>query len=207
MPPATRIGYQDPRCGPAPERGCGLVRSTRIEACKGGPDQYHGAPLVLRWRQWSCGCLVLTPGTQTRSRTAAIIGADGARTAASALSRRRQRQHEGRGTRRESADVSGTLVCDERADTQESDPAVDRAVLVFVGASVRAAGDAGGRPGRPRRRPLRARRQRDRRRRRRRLGTSHAGTSDSVFRRRPASSATTYSRAAVHKDVKRHPWP
>ena len=47
-----------------------------------------------------------------------------------------------------SADVSGTLVFDERADTQESDPAVDRVVLVLVGASVRHAGHADGGPGR-----------------------------------------------------------
>ena len=63
------------------------------------------------------------------------------------------------GTGREYTDVSGTLVCDERADTQESDPVVDRAVLVFVGFAVSAAGHASPGPCRPRRGHLRAGRQ------------------------------------------------
>ena len=109
---------------------------------------------------------------------------------------------EGRGTRRESADVSGTLVFDERADTQESDPAVDRVVLVLVGASVRHAGHAGGRLGHADRWGLPARRQRDRQRRRRGLGQhlrrEQQRSGDDRHPRR-------YRRSAVHPGVQGHP--
>ena len=143
-------GYQD--LGAARHRNAGAVRCglRQIGLCKGGRDQYHPAPSLLTMAALVLCRLVLTPGTQ-RGRgpqpSSAPIGATTAASAVQGAASQGDRRvstdlHIGRGTGREIADVSGTLVCDERADTQESDPAVDRAVLVLVGAAVGAAGDA-----------------------------------------------------------------
>ena len=175
--------------GPHRNRGCGLVRSARIEALRGRPEQYQWAPLgPYDAGNWSCVRLVLTPRdtgaiADRRPSSAPLAPA----TAASALSRRHSTA-EGRGTRRESADVSGTLVFDERADTQESDPAVDRVVLVLVGASVRHAGHAGGRLGHADRRASSSSKATRPTAAPARTGpTSTPGTA--TLRRRPASSA------------------
>ena len=99
---------------------------------------------------WSCVRPVLLPGAQSGrgpQPSSAPIGRHNRRERRARrrfkeiVDYRRIRKTVG-GPEGEHADVSGTLVCDECADTQESDLAVDRAVLVLVGASVGAAGDA-----------------------------------------------------------------
>src|SRR5687767_4187843 len=114
-----------------------------------GPfDAYSGS-------NWSCVGLVLTPGTQRgngpQPSSPPVAPKPRAPCQGAAIGEivdYRRICRYGSGDGEGIADVSGTLVCDERADTQESDPTVDRALLVLAGSSVGDAGDAGARPGR-----------------------------------------------------------
>ena len=187
--------------GPQQNRDCGLVRSARIEALRGRPDQYRWAPLSIRCRQ-----LVLCPPGTNAQGHGRDLGSQASSaplaptTAASALSRRRRTARVGGPEGNQP--MSRGLWFSMNARTRRSLTLLWTALFLFSLALQSVSWPRRRRLGHADRWGLPARRQRDRRRRRRGLGQHLRGNNN--------AQATTgilgdRCRPAVHPGVQGHP--